>query len=1185
MKRNHYSMSLSFRIVLFLLLAMIGTTANARDLQQARQAAMQQMKKSAARKANRKGGEAIAVNPQLVYSKAKTGADPYYYVFTEGKNEGFTVVSGDDRLPAIVGYTANGDFNAEKLPDGLSDYLKAYQEFIDKASDEQISEAVAFKAMEKHTSVEPMITTQWHQREPYNLMCPIINDGIYDFETVTGCVATAIAQILNYWKYPKKLMADIPAYSYVYCGEKRDVPAIAAGEEYDWDNMLNHYNTFESVTEEQKKAVAKLMLHSGCAVGMNYAPCESSTNAYPETFTKYFGMDKETIRQLWRGPYTIGEWDKILYAEMSAGRPVYYEGQSSDAGHAFVVDGYRDGMYHVNWGWGSQNGYFDITILHPMSVLDETSYRDGYSMSNSMIIGIQPDNGIVDEKQAEQFSRYGEENVTNLTMADGVVTATFEYIIENSNDATMSKYVAVGYEKEDGSIQNITETPMFITLEGKHLESVSCNVRFNAENGKIYQLFAIESDDQNTWQPCLGKERSVKIKVENGKAEVVTKYILSATAELNKKSSGYAKRLNTISVTVNNSGANEYYKPIYIKISNSSEMPTVDTYTMGITIPSGESSSFEFAYFPESAGTYTYWILDTDRKEIGKGNITFTTSNEYAPKLSIASIKCINASNDKTFADYKGETVQMNKVYDTKAEFEFEIRNDGALYEGSFYYPILNENGNGVGESEFLIIPANSTVRTRVTAEGDKGAVICVQIDHPDKEFGALPLENTIDHVNKNGEVVYSFGNCDIVYLAGPEIESLTCDEFKEENVKNLITTDRKTSAVVTYKVANKSEATLSRYVAVGYEKEDGSIQNVTSDSEYLTLAKDNTETVTSNVSFTAENGKSYRLIVIESDDKATWCACHNKKESIKIKMTDNKASLLPAYELSASIALQRNKFGYAKTQNKIYYTINNLGAKDYNCNIGDIMVEITEPVNQSVEERPMTVSIPCESSSANTFYHTPEQEGTYIFRVIDSEGNELGKNEITYQESPLSYVSIKCTNVSKDEIYTDFCGSKVQMNKVYDTKADFELTIKNTGDNYEGIYRLTESHGTNNFFEEKNKVILSVPANETTTLRFTIKGDENTVVGLKLEYDDNDDVMPIMGLDKKNIHNIQDGGYFSFEDSEIVYLAGPKDPDGIADTKQDSPDSGDFYDLRDQKVSNPTKGIYIKNGKKYVFK
>jgi len=1182
MKRNHYSMSLSFRIVLFLLLAMIGTTANARDLQQARQAAMQQMKKSAARKANRKGGEAIAVNPQLVYSKAKTGADPYYYVFTEGKNEGFTVVSGDDRLPAIVGYTASGDFNAEKLPDGLSDYLKAYQEFVDKASDEQISEAVAFKAMEKHTPVEPMITTIWSQDGPYNKMCPTVY-GILDAKT--GCVATAIAQILNYWKYPKKLMADIPAYTFEYTSDigehKVEMPAIAAGEEYDWDNMLDFYYTYGPETEEQKNAVAKLMFHAGCAVKMDYGPCYSSSNAYPTTFTKYFGMDKETTRQLWRANYTIDEWDKILYTEMTAGRPVYYEGQRSTSGHAFIIDGYKDGMYHVNWGWWEDNGYFDITILNVATVSNTSSKYDGYSMSNSMIIGIQPDNGVVDEKEPEHFSRYGEETVTNITMANGIVTATIEYSIVNNNGSTLSKYVAIGYEKEDGSIENITETPTLLTLESRYIGDLTLNVRFNAENGKTYQLMAIESDDQNTWQPCLGEKRWTKIKVADGKAEMVDKYILSATAELNKKSCGYANNTNIISVTVSNSGANEYYENVYIKINNSSEKPLDNIYTMGITIPSGESTSFDFSYFPESAGTYTYWIFDTNYNEIGKGSITFTTSPDPQPKLSIVSIKCINASNDKIFADYINKTVQMNKVYDTKAEFEFEIRNDGAYYESTYGSSTINSDGVGTGECQNIVFPANSTTKIRYTAEADKGSVICVDLNTPDNVYPARFLEKTIDHVNKDGEIVFSFGNCDIVYLAGPEIESLTCDEFKEENVKNLATTDGKTSAEVTYNIVNKSKSNLSRYIAVGYEKEDGSIQNVTTDSKFVTLAKDNAKTVTSNVNFATENGKSYRLIAIESDDNTTWRACHNKKESIKINMTADKAVLLPAYELSAFIALRPQALGIVGETNDICIGVNNQGAKDYNGNI-DVIISNLSQDSKKYKQR-LKISVPCESSSVTSFYYIPENSGTYDFNVFDSEQNEIGNGSITFPDYQLSLESIKCTNASDDKIFADYIDKTVQMNKVYDTKAEFEFAIKNSGDYYESSYRILTYNARKDDWIENETLILQLPANSTATYKFTAKGEAGTVVGLKLVRAGYYlDVLPIKGL-ADNYHFDSEGGLYLFDDSEIAYLAGKST--GIADTKLNSEDSGDFYDLQGQKVSNPTKGIYIKNGKKYVFK
>lgn len=690
MRKNHYPINLSIRIVLFFLLSVIGTTANARDLQQAKQAAMQQMKKSLLRKTNVRGGANVSAEPQLVYSKAKTGADPYYYVFSEGKDMGYTLVSGDDRLPAIVGYTASGDFNAEKLPDGLSDYLKAYQEFIDNATAEQIAEAIAFKAKATHPAVAPLMTAKWGQYEPYNKMCPQEGPWVW----VTGCVATAGAQILHYWKYPDKLMTDIPAYTTET--NKINMPAIPAGEEYDWDNMLDTYNNYDYATEEQQNAVAKLIFHVGCAVEMDYNSGASGAVAIPETFTKYFGMDKETVQRYFRRFYTLTEWDNMLYSEMEAKRPVYYTGASTTISHAFVIHGYSDGLYYVNWGWtGEGDGYYDIAVLNPYdsSVNPGSGLpANGFNMDNVMIVGIQPDNGVVDEMD-NRFSCdvFEESDIQNLTMADGVVTANVMCTMVNFTTSNLSKYVAVGYEKEDGSIQNVTENPELLELSGMDSENIYSralllNVKFNAENNKLYKLITIESEDQITWQACAGTVHNVIIKVEDGKVSFPTAHILSVTsAGLGKNSNGYIGEENMISVTINNSGLKEYHDQIiHIRVSETSTMPDKDTFVTGITVPAEGSTTLEFAYIPRLEETYNIWVLDAENNEIGTGSVAFHISPD--PKLEFVSIKCVNASDDLEYIhnDYLEHSTQMNIVYDTMAEFEFTIKNYGAECEGDY---------------------------------------------------------------------------------------------------------------------------------------------------------------------------------------------------------------------------------------------------------------------------------------------------------------------------------------------------------------------------------------------------------------------------------------------------------------------------------------------------------------------
>ena len=215
--------------------------------------------------------------------------------------------------------------------------------------------------------------------------------------TVTGCVATAMAQLMMYYKYPQTLKSDIPAYqtkSY-----QLDMPSVSAGERYDWDNMLPQYSG-SAYTAAQANAVAKLMYHCGLSFEADYGP---STSAWcrPNVLVKYWGYDPDVIRPLYRENFSLREWTAILDAELQALRPVYYRGCSTTSGsHAFLCDGADgNGLYHINWGWsGWSNGYFDITVLNSdySGAESATAPADGFNYTCSMIVGIMPDNGVAD---------------------------------------------------------------------------------------------------------------------------------------------------------------------------------------------------------------------------------------------------------------------------------------------------------------------------------------------------------------------------------------------------------------------------------------------------------------------------------------------------------------------------------------------------------------------------------------------------------------------------------------------------------------------------------------------------------------------------------------------------------------------------------------------------------------------
>ncbi len=345
--------------------------------------------------------DAVAVKRAPV---RKVGAEETaaYYIFDYGNNEGFIIVSGDDRMPEIVGYSDQGAFSEEDMPEPLKEFLEAYTRTVtavaegDAIATENASQASAATSV---TPVAPLLgTISWNQDAPYNLMCPLISGK----SPVTGCAATAISMIMRYHKYP---VNQVALEGYTTETNYISIPSIAAStateDQFDWDNMLPVYTS--AATEQQQNAVAKLMYHVGVALKMDYGVKESSAynrNMLPAF--KTFGYDESLLQSVERKNYTYTEWKNIILRELNAKRPISYNGQSSGGGHAFVCDGIdSDGFVHINWGWGgSSNGYFDVAVLNPNdnSGIGASTTTDGYYGSNMMVIGITPANTAGESK-------------------------------------------------------------------------------------------------------------------------------------------------------------------------------------------------------------------------------------------------------------------------------------------------------------------------------------------------------------------------------------------------------------------------------------------------------------------------------------------------------------------------------------------------------------------------------------------------------------------------------------------------------------------------------------------------------------------------------------------------------------------------------------------------------------------
>lgn len=503
--------------MLLLLMMSLASFAGPRSFQQAKEIALRQ-----AAQLGISMDETSSAKAKSKRVKSVSGEVPAYYVFPNGEGKGFTVVSGDDRLPEVVGYSDKGTYDEENLPSNYVGFMKAYEEMVgqldngDSRASASIAEAKALRSSGyQQPTVAPLLgSIQWNQMTPYNKMCPMYNSTD---RSVTGCVATAMAQVMMYYQYPKTLQTDIPAY--VSHTNHLSIPQINKGESYDWDNMLPQYASYEPLnyTDAQAAAVAKLLYHCGVACEMDYGP-SSGANVTPAILSTYFGYDSDLMQDLTRDAFTLAEWSQIMDKELSAKRPILYSGRSSGGGHEFVCDGTDgNGLYHINWGWGGyQDGYFDVTILNPdKGGAGSGSAPDGYNQYCSMIVGIAPDNGKVDKPLVDVapvvMLGSGRSSLGFTKSTRNKVTDTFgvttNNLLSNQSAKDFTGYFAYGIQQADGIYKPLSKSS---SISIKHPEADGLTHNQNIESfmfdyafpvGKT-TLYGLYSTDGNEWKRC-----------------------------------------------------------------------------------------------------------------------------------------------------------------------------------------------------------------------------------------------------------------------------------------------------------------------------------------------------------------------------------------------------------------------------------------------------------------------------------------------------------------------------------------------------------------------------------------------------------------------------------------------------------------------------------------------------------
>ena len=312
---------------------------------------------------------------------AYTAENERFYVFNRGEHGPFVVVAGDDRLPQVLGYGDSGDFSTTSLPPAVQYWMNELNRQI--AFLQTHSDAVAHQPAKQAAAVDPLMTTRWDQGEPYNNQCPTYSTtGSNYSRAATGCVATGIAQVMNYYKWP-----DVGRGSHSYVCNVNDVTVTELSADfsqshYRWDLMLDDY--YPSSNPESCEAVAKLMSDVGISMDMGYGSSSGASEVVALRSLKRYFKYNDNSYILNRDYYGAEEWDQFLFDEISAQRPIVYCGYSiaptGASGHCFVLDGFdTEGYFHVNWGWGGDfDGYFLVSVLAPASGMDFAYGQDGF---------------------------------------------------------------------------------------------------------------------------------------------------------------------------------------------------------------------------------------------------------------------------------------------------------------------------------------------------------------------------------------------------------------------------------------------------------------------------------------------------------------------------------------------------------------------------------------------------------------------------------------------------------------------------------------------------------------------------------------------------------------------------------------------------------------------------------------
>ena len=661
------------------------------------------------------------------------------YMFNVSGNGGFVIVSNDDQTVPILGFSESGSIDPDDLPDNMRAWLQGYAEQIawlqnNGNSGDEVNNRSRAPRQADMAAIAPLVQTNWNQGRPYNDLCPTI-DGT---RTVTGCVATTVAQLMNYHRWPETDCTAIDGYTTSTLDKNRNSYELTVSgldaTTFAWDKMIANYTPVNAETgkrdltgtTEQQQAVATLMRYCGTALQMIYGLSANGGSlaygeAIPYALKHCFGYDGG-IQHCYRKNYSYTAWVDLIYSELAAKRPVALGGQSTGGGHSFICDGYKydnADYFHINWGWaGSSDGYFQLSALNPYEQgIGGSSSLDGFSFGQDAVIGIQrPVSGNADYCLSLEGLQLGFPDGAAASKTydrDGETRAfigiSLYYDVWNYNYGSNAYDVTVQLVDGSGNVvQTLGGQGNKTMTWAEHISATLTNLSIpgTVADGTYYIKVKSRPTGSSDWQECFdGDAYKLTATISGNNLTIGVPIPANVTpanvsfAVTGESSTGSEQ---TVTATVTG-GTGDYSGDLVLRVNGSAVMGQI------AHIPAGQTVTLNFSYIPSYVGsnTLTLWTRESNGTQItGSGTVnigTLVIDNNSAKNTGLIEKNHGRTTNVKL----AGRTLYKDGNWNTLC-LPFSLALEGSPLEGATVMTLDVESKESDGE----------TYKTRFDSDG-----------------------------------------------------------------------------------------------------------------------------------------------------------------------------------------------------------------------------------------------------------------------------------------------------------------------------------------------------------------------------------------------------------------------------------------------------------------------------------